>query len=346
MFKSLEQLRADARNHGIKGYSRMNKTQLCVALDYDCRVVARAKPKRRSPANHIQRHSPIKPKQRSPVKQSPIKHNKKVVYHTLDNGGEPFEVVIEGKHVIVYKGEYGSDGENPDVYNKKVYEVYCQKVFIGYSPEGELADGYGPEFDGNSILLNTIGKEYVFIGESIFSFEALYPIIKYVSPVGNSGVPYPFAIDTQDNYYLMIEDVIVNMKNKKMYQNDPYHYYYQNNMLTSDLSGARGNKVAHFEDIYHAWSGNEQITLTYHPIESKTEGYEWLTRMNVERNTPYMLLGKSKNYDTKPSKLYVADKLGHRRELSKNEYLNVMKRFAQAKGFTPLHKTVIEKRGQ
>ena len=38
-------------------------------------------------------------------------------------------------------------------------------------------------------------------------------------------MPYPYAIDKDSNYYLMLEDVVINKKTNE-FNNDPYDYYY------------------------------------------------------------------------------------------------------------------------
>ena len=63
----------------------------------------------------------------------------------------------------------------------------------------EYSGGYGDEFDGNSILVHISENKYVYIGSSIYSFESQAKIIRYISPVGNSDVPYPYAIDEKEN---------------------------------------------------------------------------------------------------------------------------------------------------
>ncbi len=109
-----------------------------------------------------------------------------------------------------------------------------RKIFIGKSPlteQTKFSGGYGPKFDGNTILVNVnpdkggSGYEYICINSNIFKFTTEYPIIKYVSPVGNSDVPYHYAIDSKGQYYLLLENVIVqNVPSKFM--NEPYDYYY------------------------------------------------------------------------------------------------------------------------
>ena len=81
----------------------------------------------------------------------------------------------------------------------------------------------------------------MYIGNSIKSFKSNTKIKDYVSPVGNSDIPYPYAVDENDDYYLMIEDVIVkNVPDE--YKDDVYEYYYRDHdnegetdMVTEDL---------------------------------------------------------------------------------------------------------------
>ena len=56
------------------------------------------------------------------------------------------------------------------------------------------------------------GDKYIYIGSEIYSFTTgngkENAIVKYISPIGNNDVPYPYAISGKYTY-LMIEDVIL-----------------------------------------------------------------------------------------------------------------------------------------
>lgn len=126
-------------------------------------------------------------------------------YRTLDNGGTPFRVKITSeKIVLVWRND--NEGET------FCLQVRASKIFIGTSPLNECtksSGGHGAEWDGNSIILQAVGDEdtntYLFIGWEIFTFRTLAPIIYYTSPVGNSGVSYPWAQDAKGNFYLMCD---------------------------------------------------------------------------------------------------------------------------------------------
>jgi hypothetical protein len=164
------------------------------------------------------------------------------MYLIHDNGWRPFLVSILNGRV----GVYTSREELPDkvhhltferkninnvahYYNNEILSFKPKSIFIGKSPKNYMtkSEAYGPNFLGNSILLNIKDKEYVYIGETIYKFQAYDDIVSYVSPIGNNDVPYPYAIDKSGNYYLMIQDVVVELPKKlvKKYE-DPYFVYY------------------------------------------------------------------------------------------------------------------------
>jgi hypothetical protein len=151
------------------------------------------------------------------------------VYYTHDNGARPFKVVINKKDISVYR-EYEIDYDKDEYgYEDKPILKFSnvEKIFIGKNPRYYPRILYGEEYeeedDGNSILLQIKNNKYVFIGEKISQFHSYEKITKFLSPIGNSDVPYPFAIDKDKNYYLMIEDVVFKPKGKT---DDPYGDYY------------------------------------------------------------------------------------------------------------------------
>lgn len=99
------------------------------------------------------------------------------------------------------------------------------KIWIGKSPKTpttEFSAGYGPEFDGNTVLLEN-NKECIFVGHIVFSFNVRHNIVKYVSELGNNDVPYPYAVDEEGYYYLLSDNVVLKVPEEQ--KNDPYEYY-------------------------------------------------------------------------------------------------------------------------
>lgn len=92
-------------------------------------------------------------------------------------------------------------------YIKLVQHVKFVKSYVGKSMSTEttrFSGGYGPKFDGNSILLQVSESRFMFIGETVFEFDMLDSLQKYYSVVGNNDVPYPIILG--DKYvYNVIE---------------------------------------------------------------------------------------------------------------------------------------------
>lgn len=96
-------------------------------------------------------------------------------------------------------------------FDQLVYEVKNpMKVMPGKSPLNsmtEFSGGDGPEFDGNTVLIQVSKNRFVFIGPGIseFTLDANEKIKTFLSPVGNNSVPYPY-IETNKSVYLFLDD--------------------------------------------------------------------------------------------------------------------------------------------
>ena len=190
----------------------------------------------------------------------------------------------------------------------------------------KVSKGYGKEFDGNTILVKLSDKRYIYIGDGISEFTSLHKIVDYQSPVGNNDVPYPYAIDEKDNYYLMLESVIIHFKKK---EDDPYEKYYNSSLMTKDMSFTPPKEPLHpfFQDIeefYIVENGKKQMyTLRHNPNPSKE--YDRLTKD----------IGKP---------LSVKYKDGKEKELSKKDYIKLMKDFGKMLDVKSFKKKLIHKR--
>lgn len=90
--------------------------------------------------------------------------------------------------------------------------------------------------DGNSVLIqcpNDLSR-YIFVGEKFFGFSTCQnaPIKTFVSPMGRSDVPYPYAIDKDARYYLFLQQRVLMDCSKhpasKEPTFEPYDYLYAN----------------------------------------------------------------------------------------------------------------------
>jgi hypothetical protein len=136
-------------------------------------------------------------------------------YAIHDNGGRPFRVDRLGNKISVWmtKTSYEKvEGTFVDVVHppKQILEFTAEEVFVGKkSPKGGY-DGLKPkDAEGNSILLH-VGSKYVYIGSEIYEFQPVKgdTIVKYYSDIGNSDVPYPYAIG-KTHMYMMLDKVAV-----------------------------------------------------------------------------------------------------------------------------------------
>lgn len=196
---------------------------------------------------------------------------------------------------------------------KKIIELdHVERVFIGKSPLDTNRDEH---FDGNSILIHISDNSYVFVQDTIFLFKALAPIVEFVSPVGNSDVPYAYAVDKKKNVYLLKEKVVLlHCRGEK----DPYDFYYDTSIITSG-SFATGSKFS-FQGIVNYFVGDDEYVLRYKPFADK-----WYDR------------------EKKDGSVAIVKQNGNKIVLSKKAFVEIMEAFAKEKGFLDLqHKMIAD----
>jgi hypothetical protein len=169
-------------------------------------------------------------------------------YFIHNNFDRPYKVVIGvNKTVKIYKKK------SFDLYEDKEFKIYKPiKIFIG------KIKNRNKKYDGNTILLQITKNSYTYIGNKIYTFTTNSQIIEYESPIGNNDVPYPYAIDSNGFYYLMIENVKIKIP---MNYDDCYRYYYQARLITSDI--AFNTKPIFYSGIIEFRINNEPYTLTW-----------------------------------------------------------------------------------
>ena len=133
-------------------------------------------------------------------------------------------------------------------YIQLALQIIPQKIFIGKSPKNKMTEfsgGHGKYFDGNTILVKIDENKYIYIGGVIYSFTTDYEITKFISPVGNNDVPYPYAIDIKNNYYIMLDATIMSVNHKI---DNPYDYYY--------FKKDKINKIYKFKNVKELYKYN------------------------------------------------------------------------------------------
>lgn len=257
-------------------------------------------------------------------------------YQTHDNGGRPFDVEIRNITQDKFIVKVTTNDVEIEESQKYSNVFYASQVFIGKSPLNEMTEcsgEYGESFDGNTILIKTNLNEYVFIGNSVFSFDTNSPVISYVSPVGNNDVPYPYAVLENGNVYLMMEDVIlvntVALKNHCV--DDPYHYYYHHYNITPDIRGKKFDETppeyfSYYRNIRQFKIGGDTYTMTYNGNPGK----------NYDRY-------KSFEDSTDPT-INVEILLGSELSsviLTRDMYIDIVESFGIFKGFRGFTKTIL-----
>lgn len=144
-----------------------------------------------------------------------------------------------------------------------MFNLEVARVFVGKSPlnaQTKFSGGYG-----NSILLQLRDLTYMFIGDSIKVFRAKSEIVRFSSPVGNSGVPYPWAEDSAGNYYLLGKNVVMLNRRglKKDIAGDPYTYYQRVGLMTTNIGRVPPEEpLQRFDGIVEWGVGEEAYTMT------------------------------------------------------------------------------------
>ena len=250
-------------------------------------------------------------------------------YFTHDNGGRPFKVCFNGHSFWVFTPSNQVDDDDEVHDAVAVKPTKHARAFIGRSPLNamtEFSGGHGPKFDGNSMMFELAPNRYMFIGECIRVFDTRSPIAAFVSHVGNSDVPYPFAVDRDGGIYLMIEGVRLTAGPypTKVLQ-DPYTFYYARCLLTPDMSMAEAAEpVLPFEGITKFYIGSKQYTFSYEPRPA--EGFDRRSRFGSDK--------------TRITPLHVIAH-GEKKMLLKKDYVGLMRRVGAQRGFAPFKSKVI-----
>ena len=138
------------------------------------------------------------------------KKNKKYIIH--DNMSRPFKVFANKNKIEIYRPSSYPENQKKLKYDKLIKRYTSFKGYWpGLDKDMEYTQYYDPKREnGNTILIKLTKQKYVYVGKIIYEFETgkSEEIIDYVSPIGNSDVPYPIAIS--NNYvYFMIEKMRV-----------------------------------------------------------------------------------------------------------------------------------------
>jgi hypothetical protein len=130
-------------------------------------------------------------------------------YSILDNGGKPFVVDVGPTSVEIFKCDAeAATGER----TKKVLDAGYKQIFIGDNMLKDKAYVAKGKYPGNSILIKVGAGKYIYAGEQIYEFDTIdgEDIRAYYSPVGNSAVPYPYAVGEKHTYFMLDKVALLN----------------------------------------------------------------------------------------------------------------------------------------
>ena len=116
------------------------------------------------------------------------------------NGGRPWWVGVTPASMMVLK--YTKWDGPRTAYDEVIHrETSYRGHWRGFDTSGCFAHG-------NTVLVELDLCKYLFIGGDIFEFETEDLITEYVSPLGNSNVPYPVAFSNKNVYFLLDKSVV------------------------------------------------------------------------------------------------------------------------------------------
>lgn len=241
------------------------------------------------------------------------------IYYTNYNYNNTYKVTIQNNDVNIYS--FIDNDEDKEEYSEMpTYEFKnVEHIFIGKSPICNITlyyEVYGPEFDGNTILLHIKNNEYVYIGNDVYKFKSISKIITYNSPVGRNYVPNPYAVDKNNNVYILGQEVIMtnyNFKKNIIYKNALADYYYDIHYITH-----QHKKIYNPLNIKYFYVDGDKYNLNY--CVNPGEYYDKL----ADFINGYKGIIKIVYNDNK-------EKI-----LNRQDYIDIITKFGKMKGFVPI----------
>jgi len=160
------------------------------------------------------------------------KGKKGKIYNIHDNGNVSYMVEDRSKEkrAIVYTS-IGNDDTGTYTIGPQIHNIKYMNIWLGDNAVSKL---YGDFEKGNTILMQTEKNKYVVIcRQTIYSFslDAGEEVSKFIAPIGNNDVPYPYLVGTK-NVYLLLE--LVKLPVELIVMNEePYSQYYGHGEFSS-----------------------------------------------------------------------------------------------------------------
>lgn len=266
-------------------------------------------------------------KERTKLRFKELPDHKKVPTYGRGRGAGFFYVITRVNNNYDNMDYYDENDEYTWRNNKVVVPLTrYERVFVGESPKNKMtlySGGYGRKWDGNTILFDIGNNKYLWIGEKIMEFETDVPIKFFVSPVGNSCVPYPYAVDERNIVYLLVENV--------------------------KLTKYPFNLEEVWEEKYNTWfeaelAGHDPITYYYEQrkhIPLSEFGYDAKRYMYNEKMIETHEMEYHPCWTSKAPKTRFVQNGKDIGQLTDEQYTTLMKAIEDSKGFAPMKSKVI-----
>lgn len=172
-------------------------------------------------------------------------NEKTETFFSLNNGEHFFKTVLQPKsktktHVQIFKQKpFHSISFFDNLFQKNGYEdqpllsLISSQILIGESLSGrertQWEGSHGPQYNGNSLLIQINNLQYLYIGDIIYTFELKADLVHYESPIGISSITYPWAQDEDKNIYLLAYETMIKLNSENEYLlkvqgKDPYMF--------------------------------------------------------------------------------------------------------------------------
>jgi hypothetical protein len=149
-------------------------------------------------------------------------------YIALDNGGITFRVRYNKNTLQIFKLAGKKDVDVKELIKGKPLRKYAiKRAFVGKNDRVDVSEKYRAAGTGNSMLFLLTNGKYLYVGHEVYEFSTWEDeIVSYHSPIGNSDVPYPYAIGKRRAYLMLDKVMAENTALVGAKERDPYAAYY------------------------------------------------------------------------------------------------------------------------
>ena len=149
-----------------------------------------------------------------------------------DNGGRPFLVLLDGKHVTIKARN--EDIETHIQYDKILFDEKVKNIWIAcprYRWDGK--DKTNINLAGHTILLQRQNGKYVFVGRKLYEFKSPEPILSFDSFITGSDVYESWAKTKNHGVLFELNNKSFPLVSLDEIQDwhDPYEEYYQDRKM-------------------------------------------------------------------------------------------------------------------